>query len=145
VMAVLFLMPGEPVWDLSGWWVLVFRLVQAAGLTGLIVSTLQIEGGRFIGTTQAIAYFKGDPLPLPPEPLKLDGVYGFVRHPLYLFSLMVLWFTPTMRMTWLVFVIASTVYFIVGSLFEEHTMRRIFGKPYEEYQQRVPWMIPFFK
>ena len=45
----------------------------------------------------------------------MDGVYGLVRHPLYFFSLLVLWFTPQMTLHWLVFVILATVYFLVGS------------------------------
>ncbi len=145
VLVVLWLEPGAAVWDVGGVAAVVFRVLQLVGVVGLSVSLLQIEGGRFLGTAQLSAYLQGEPLPLPDEPLKTDGVYGLVRHPLYFFSLLVLWFTPQMQLNWLVFVILATVYFLVGSRLEERTMQELFGQAYREYQQRVPWMIPFVK
>lgn len=145
VLVILFLSPGPVVWNLNGIMAVLFRLLQLTGLIGLTVSLLQIDGWRFLGVKQLLAYLNGDPLPLPPEPLKTGGVYALVRHPLYLFSLLVLWFTPSMQLNWLVFVAAATVYFVVGSLFEERTMHQIFGDTYETYRQQTPWMIPFVK
>lgn len=145
VMYILLFNSGADIWSLSGIWAILFRLLQLTGLIGLTVSALQIELGRFAGLTQVHAYLNGKALPLPPEDLNTRGVYLLVRHPLYFFSLLVLWFTPHMTETGLVFVITATLYFIFGSLLEERTMRHIFGEPYEHYQQRVPWMIPFTK
>jgi len=145
VVAVLFLVPGPTVWQVSGIGAWVLRLLQLVGLVGLTVSILQIDGWRFLGVSQLVAYFEGKPLPLPDEPLITSGVYGLVRHPLYLFSLMVLWFTPSMQLAGLAFAVTATVYFVVGSLFEERTMAALFGQPYLDYQQRVPWLFPFVK
>ena len=145
VMAVLVLSPGQSIWNLSGAVAIVFRLMQLAGLIGMSISLLQIELGRFAGLVQLRAYVNGDPLPLPDEPLKTDGVYALVRHPLYFFSLLLLWFTPQMISTSLIFVITVTIYFLVGSLFEERTMVKLFGETYIQYQKQVPWMIPFLK
>ncbi len=145
IFVVLGLQPGNDVWNLQGFWAVVFRVLQLIGLVGLTTSVLQVDTGRFAGTRQLRAYLSGEPLPLPDEPLRTDGLYGFVRHPLYLFSLLVLWFTPSMTLNWLVFVIAATVYFVVGSLFEERTMVDLFGEPYVQYQRDVPWLIPFLK
>ncbi len=145
VVAVLFFYPGTVIWSVAGGWALALRVLQLIGILGLSVSLMQIELGRFAGLAQLRAYFDGDPLPLPPEPLKIDGVYALVRHPLYFFSLLVLWFTPNMTSTGLVFVIAATAYFLIGSWFEERTMVKLFGKPYKTYQQQVPWMLPFVK
>jgi protein-S-isoprenylcysteine O-methyltransferase Ste14 len=145
VMVLLVLNPGDPVWTLDGLFALVFRGLQITGLIGLMISVLQIEAGRFIGTTQLIAYMNDAPLPLPPEPLQTEGVYRLVRHPLYFFSLLVLWFTPNMTSTGLVFVITATLYFVFGSLLEERTMEKVIGEPYRRYQASVPWMLPFVK
>ncbi|MEM6281410.1 MAG: isoprenylcysteine carboxylmethyltransferase family protein [Chloroflexota bacterium] len=145
IFVVLTLYPGPDVWNLTGVWVVVVRVVQLIGMVGLVASLVQIDGGRFLGTKQVMAHLNGDPLPLPDEPLTTSGVYGLVRHPLYFFSILVLWFTPSMSASWLVFVVLATVYFLVGSLFEERTMLELFGEPYREYQQRVPWMLPFVK
>lgn len=145
VLYILFFMPGGRVWSFDGLAALPFRLLQLTGIIGLTISLLQIDLGRFIGTRQMRAYLNGDPLPLPPEPLKTNGVYGLVRHPLYLFSLLVLWFTPNMTSTALVFVITATIYFVLGSILEERTMVKLFGQTYQQYQQRVPWLVPFVR
>ncbi|MEO0562468.1 MAG: NnrU family protein, partial [Chloroflexota bacterium] len=150
VVSVLTLLPaglvlisdaGSIMWSVEGPIAIGFRLLQLIGLVGLSLSILQIDGGRFIGTSQVVAYLTGEPLPLPPEPLQTGGVYRIVRHPLYLFSLMLLWFTPTMTSTSLVFVICATAYFMIGSWFEERTMIKLFGAPYQKYQRKqVKWM-----
>ncbi|MEL6151947.1 MAG: NnrU family protein [Chloroflexota bacterium] len=145
IFVVLALNPGPDVWNLTGIWAVLVRIVQVVGLVGLVASLLQIDGWRFLGTKQVLAYLNDELLPLPDEPLTTNGVYGLVRHPLYFFSILVLWFTPSMSASWLVFVIMATGYFIVGSLFEERTMVDLFGEPYRAYQQRIPWMIPFVK
>jgi protein-S-isoprenylcysteine O-methyltransferase Ste14 len=80
---------------------------------------------------------------LPTEPLQTGGVYQLVRHPLYLFSLMVIWPLPAMTEAMLGFNIAATIYFTFGSLLEERRLVAIFGQDYITYQQRVPWLIPF--
>lgn len=145
IFVVLILQPGADVWNISGVLAGVFRVLQLIGLVGLVISLMQIESGRFLGTSQLRAYLNNAPLPLPDEPLRTDGLYGFVRHPLYLFSLMILWFTPSMSANWLVFVVAATLYFAIGSILEERTMLKLFGETYATYQQQVPWIIPFVK
>lgn len=145
IFVLLALQPGATVWQVGGFMAILFRLLQLVGLVGLTVSIAQIESGRFLGTAQLRAYLKDDPLPLPSEPLTTNGLYGFVRHPLYLFSLMVLWFTPSMTVNSLAFVIGATLYVIIGSLFEERTMVKLFGNTYTDYQKRVPWLVPFVK
>lgn len=137
--------PGKLIWDFSGGLALLFRGVQAAGLLGLSLSFLQIDGMRFVGISPFLAYLNGDKLPLPEEPLATGGVYALVRHPLYLFSLMVIWFMPQMNAAWLGMALGSTMYFAVGSLLEERRLRRQFGAAYADYQRRVAWMIPFVK
>lgn len=145
VAYVMVFNPGQSIWRFDGLATLPFRLIQVSGVIGLTISLLQIELGRFAGLTQVRAYVNGDPLPLPPEPLNTRGMYRFVRHPLYFFSILVLWFTPNMSETGLIFAFTATLYFIFGSLLEERTMVAIFGEPYRNYQERVPWMIPFVR
>lgn len=136
---------GRTIWDITGFISIIFRVIQFIGLIGLSVSLLQVELGRFAGFTQIRAYFNGQPLPLPPEPLNKSGMYALVRHPLYFFSMLLLWFTPNMSETSLVFVIATSLYFIFGSILEERTMLVIFGEEYRDYQKKVAWMVPFIK
>ena len=89
-----------------------------------------------------MAYFSGGQLPLADEALQTDGLYGWVRHPLYFFSLLALWFSPTMTDALLMFNIAATLYFVFGSLIEEQRMVNAYGDIYKQYQQNTSWMIP---
>lgn len=151
LISVLFLSPAllalvtlgnAVVYRIPNWLVPIFLILQLIGIVGLIIATMQIDVLRFAGVSQAIAYLRGDPLPLPPEPLQTGGMYAWVRHPLYFFSLLAMWFVPIMTDGLLAFNLAATAYFIVGSMLEERRMLRAFGKEYAVYMQQVPWMLP---
>ncbi|MBK9122324.1 MAG: DUF1295 domain-containing protein [Chloroflexi bacterium] len=136
----------EPViWILPASLEPVLIAIQAVGIVGAVVSLLQVDLGRFAGLSQLRAYLAGDPLPLPPEPLRITGIYRWVRHPLYLFSLMALWPVTVMRGAYLGFCIGATIYFVVGSLYEERRMIAVFGDEYREYQRQTAWLIPFVR
>ncbi len=143
IVALLALRPGPTIWALHGLPAALMLAVQLVALAGLALAALQIDGQRFLGLRQARAWLSGDPLPLPPEPLIQHGVYGLVRHPLYLFVILYLWAKPQVNAAWLGLAIGSTVYFIIGAWLEECRMVREFGPEYRAYQRRVPWMIPF--
>ena len=145
ILAYVGMNSGDSIWRSSPPWSYGLLAIQLAGLVGLTVSLLQIDGWRFLGISQILAWFNGDPLPLPDEPLQIKGVYRLVRHPLYLFSMMVLWALPVMSAASLGLATGTTLYFIVGSYFEEKKLHAAFGEAYAQYQRDVPWMIPFLK
>jgi len=122
-----------------------FLLVQLVGTIGVGISLLQINLGQFSGLSQFYAYLTDKPLPLPAEKLKKRGMYQFVRHPLYLFSLMAMWPVLAMTDALLAFNIGATLYFIIGSLWEEKRMIAAYGDEYRAYRDRVPWLIPFLR
>lgn len=134
--------PGVVVWDVQGPARWLLMSVQAVGVLGLLVSLLQIDSLRFAGISQAAAYFNGAPLPLPDETLQTGGIYRISRHPLYLFSLLALWPLPTMTESMLAFVMASTLYFVVGSILEEQKLEHLYGDIYRQYRAQVPWLLP---
>ncbi len=72
------------------------------------------------------------------------GVYAIVRHPIYLAWLLMVWPTPVMTGTRLVFALTSTVYLMLAVPFEERDLRKVFGAAYADYARRVRWrMLPF--
>ena len=81
------------------------------------------------------------------ENLKRDGILGYVRHPLYLATLLMVigfWlFSPTLAN--LVTVFCIIVYLIIGIQLEERKLIREFGNAYREYKKEVPMLIPFLK
>lgn len=145
VFLLIILYPGNIVWSVNGTPAVILVVIQGVGFIGLVVSLIQIDLGQFTGLSQLRAYINHQPLPLPTEPLQINGVYKLVRHPLYLFSLMVIWPFPTMSQALFAFNIGATLYFIFGSLLEERRLLAFFGQAYADYRQRVPWLIPFLK
>lgn len=137
--------PGNTVWSTSGLLASVLSALRALGGFGLALALVQIDGLRFLGIKEAIAYCRGQMLPLPAERLATRGVYRLVRHPLYLFSMLALWASPVMRESQLGFTLAATIYFVVGSILEERKMALSFGAAYLAYRNAVPWLIPFVK
>ena len=72
----------------------------------------------------------------------MTGFYALVRHPLYLFGLIFLWFSPQMSANQLVFTIVSSAYLFVGALLEEKRLVREYGAEYESYRAVTPMIIP---
>jgi protein-S-isoprenylcysteine O-methyltransferase Ste14 len=145
VLAVMAGGPGRLVWHAEGVAADALLAIRATAGIGSAVALLQIDALRFLGIKQAIAYFRGRPLPLPPERLATAGVYRLVRHPLYLFALIALWSSPVMTESALGFTLGVTVCFVLGSILEERKMASTFGPQYEAYRKMVPWLVPFAK
>jgi len=79
----------------------------------------------------------------PSAPLRDDGYYGFVRHPIYFAWVLMVWCPPVMTGSRLTFAIVSTAYLVAAVPLEERALRRSFGARYDDYCQRVRWrMVP---
>jgi protein-S-isoprenylcysteine O-methyltransferase Ste14 len=65
-----------------------------------------------------------------------------VRHPLYLFMLLLIWSTPRFSTDQLLFNVLWTVWIIVGTRLEERDLLVEFGQTYREYQASVPMLMP---
>lgn len=143
VMLFIWLGESQVIWQVPASIEPAFLIIQMIGTIGVIISLLQINLGYFSGFSQLYAWLKGDPLPLKSERLKKRGLYRLVRHPLYLFALLSMWPVIAMTDSVLAFNIGATLYFIIGSLWEEKRMVAAYGVEYEAYQAKVPWLIPF--
>ncbi len=80
----------------------------------------------------------------PPPALEFvaEGAYRFVRHPLYLFTLVLVWSTPRFTTDQLLFDVLWTLWIVVGTRLEERDLVEDFGETYREYQRSVPMLIP---
>ena len=91
---------------------------------------------------------RGTPAPIaPPQRLVVVGFYRYVRNPMYV------GFIAGWLGLWVVFGRASLTSITVAAvailgvalfvrLYEEPTLRRMFGADYEEYRRNVPRWIP---
>lgn len=75
--------------------------------------------------------------------LETRGVYGVVRHPVYLAWALFVFGAPHMTMTRFVFAVTSTAYLMIAIPFEERGLVQSFGDDYRAYRLHVRWrMIP---
>lgn len=78
------------------------------------------------------------------EILETDGMHRYVRHPLYLGTLLLIWaiflFFPLLGN--LLSCIMITIYTLIGIRFEEQKLLRVFGSAYASYRKKTPMLIP---
>jgi protein-S-isoprenylcysteine O-methyltransferase Ste14 len=134
---LLALLPDRALYTVPSPWSLLMVGGQLLAAAGLAAAVLQTGALRFVGLTQP---FAADPAE--EGPLQVRGLYCYVRHPIYAFSLLLLWLTPLMSVNLLVVYLLTSLYFYLGSLHEEHRLLAQFGEAYRHYQQRVPRLIP---
>ena len=110
----------------------------------VFLSTFMINHFELFGLKQVLDNLK-DKQPQPHK-LQVNFFYKIVRHPIMLGFIIAFWATPLMTLGHLIFAIGTTAYIILSVKFlEEKTLRYYIGKDYEEYQKKVPMLIPFTK
>ena len=76
--------------------------------------------------------------------LQVTGPYHWVRHPLYLGWLLMVFGAAHMTRDRLLFATITTLYLVVAIPWEERSLRRSFDGEYARYMRDVKWrMIPF--
>jgi protein-S-isoprenylcysteine O-methyltransferase Ste14 len=106
----------------------------------LVSSTFMINHFDLFGLRQVYLRLKN--APYTPLPFVQVALYKFVRHPIMLGFLVVLWSTPLMSAGHMLFAAASTGYIFIGIFLEEHDLRRTIGEPYEQYRLKASMILP---
>jgi protein-S-isoprenylcysteine O-methyltransferase Ste14 len=110
----------------------------------VLLSTFMINHFELFGLKQIFDNLK-DKLAEDME-FQANFFYKIVRHPIMLGFIIAFWATPLMTVGHLIFSVTTTVYIIIAiKYFEEKDLRKLIGKEYEDYQNRVPMIIPFTK
>jgi protein-S-isoprenylcysteine O-methyltransferase Ste14 len=76
------------------------------------------------------------------KPFTIRGPYRWVRHPLYLFTIVFFWSYPVITTDRLLFNTIWTIWVIVGTRLEERELVEDFGDNYRNYQSKVPMLLP---
>lgn len=121
-----------------------FRIMQGVGVIGFFLSLKAINVSKFVGL-QPIISSRSQSTPFPPESsdeLVTDGLYAWVRHPLYTASIMVLLFNPVMSAKLGLITLLVILYCWIGTVYEERNLIAEYGREYKEYRQKVPRFIP---
>ena len=69
------------------------------------------------------------------------GPYGWVRHPIYLGWLLLVFPVATMTNSRLLFAVVSSAYIVLAIPFEERSLRRASGGSYADYMRQVRWKL----
>jgi protein-S-isoprenylcysteine O-methyltransferase Ste14 len=130
------------IYELHGVWRILAFVAQAVGVVvsgraAGALDTLDLAGVRPVIRASGVERTEH-------VPLKTNGLFGVVRHPLYFGWALFVFATPVMTGTRLVFAVVSTGYLALAIPWEERSLIDTFGSEYESYRQRVHWrMIPW--
>jgi protein-S-isoprenylcysteine O-methyltransferase Ste14 len=138
LLPVLYLMialPDRILYQVPAPFSFLMRLGQGISLILLVAAVFQTDLLSFVGLRQILEEEKK-------VPLMTGGLYRFVRHPLYTFSLLILWLSPAMSLNSFVVYLSLTIYILIGIVFEERKLLREFGVEYANYRAVTPMLIP---
>jgi protein-S-isoprenylcysteine O-methyltransferase Ste14 len=124
-------LPGV-VWEIRGAGILLYALQ----LVGVV---LTLAGARIVGVWELAGVRQPD-LSKPIE-FRAEGPFGLVRHPIYLGWVLMVFATPVLTTSQLLFAVVSTAYLILAIPFEERSLVEAFGEKYRAYQAQVRWRL----
>ncbi len=114
--------------------------VALAAIVGFVWGVRALRDFDPFGTQPIRAAIHGAPVPA--SPFVARGPYRYVRHPLYLFMLVLIWSTPRFTTDQLLFNVLWTSWIIIATRLEERDLREEFGETYRQYQLSVAMLLP---
>jgi methanethiol S-methyltransferase len=138
ILALMVVLPDQRLYAIPSPWLLLTALGQFGGVIIIVLGVWQADAWSFLGLRQILS---------PPEQgiepvLIVNGLYRWMRHPLYTGGLIVLWLMPVMSLNSLALTIMLSLYLVIGAIIEERRLLHEFGQAYAEYQRNVPLLIP---
>ena len=125
-------LPGI-VWETTG---VLFWLLSAIQIGGVV---LTLRAARIVGVWELAGVTQPD-LSKPIE-FRASGPFAIVRHPIYLGWVLIVFATPVMTTSRLVFAVVSTAYLAAAIPFEERSLVEAFGDKYRTYQRQMKWRL----
>lgn len=137
VLAMLLTFPDRTLYSIPAPWVYLSTVIQGLCLIVMMATLVQTDPFEFVGLKQLAELQPGKG-----PALVTDGWYAFVRHPLYLAFLGLIWLVPLMTVNRLAVFAVLSLYTLIGAFFEERKLLQEYGAPYADYQARVPMLLP---
>ncbi len=137
--------PDVLVYDLPSPYDLLILIPQFLALAGVLWALKYFCIREFLGIDQIKRYFRKEYSPGDLDEklsLVIDGPYRYTRHPIYFFSIIIIFLRPEMDLFDLTFFLCIAVYFYIGSYYEEKKLVENFGEIYKKYQNEVPRIFP---
>lgn len=143
VLLALVVLWQESVWLLAsaeGLYRWSLRAVFFVALAVNLWGTWSLRAADIFGTEPLL---RQAPASLPPTPMVVRGPYRWVRHPLYLTTLLLIWSQPDLTADRLLFNGLFTFWIIAGTVLEERDLVAVYGDSYRDYQRSVPMLVPY--
>ncbi len=139
--------PDRTVWNGNAWVFWYFTAIRIGAIVFGAGAFQHLDGLEFLGLRQIQRYFRrkevaGNQEGMTQNELITAGVYGVVRHPMYLAGIIFFTFNPHITVNGLTVTVIADLYFIWGAFIEERRFLRIFGDQYREYMKKVPRLMP---
>lgn len=116
--------------------------VYFGGWAMLLYATALIDHFDLFGLRQSWLAFRGRAYTN--HPFGTPGLYGKIRHPLYVAWAVIFWATPEMSAGHLLFAVVTTAYMALAVLVEERDLLNHFGDVYARYMDSTPRYVPRF-
>lgn len=117
------------------------KLVFVSGVVGFIWGLRALESFDAFGIRTILSRRESRPARV--MPLSIRGPYRRVRHPLYFFTLVMVWSCPLITADRMLFNIIFTLWIVIATKLEERDLVSEFGSAYQKYQRKVPMLIPW--
>ena len=140
ILLLPILLPDREIYTIPFPWIILTVAIQVLAIFALIVGLRQTGLSAFLGLRQLLL-----PEDTTPPRLVTDGLYRYVRHPLYSSGLVIIWLLPILSCNLLALNLGLTTYIFIGAHFEEQKLLKEFGEAYSEYRNSTPMLIPGLK
>lgn len=127
--------------EVGGLWRWLLRGMALFGVAGVLWGVMAFRDFDPFGRQPIRAALAGRPHPSPCFVVR--GPYRWVRHPLYFFTLVLLWAMPDLSLDRLLFNVLWSIWIVLGAYLEERDLVADFGEEYRQYQKSVPMLMPW--
>jgi methanethiol S-methyltransferase len=125
-------LPGS-IWSTTGVWFWILSAIQIVGIL------LTVRAARVVGVWELAGVKQPDHTR--PIEFRASGPFAIVRHPIYLGWLLIVFATPVMTTSRLLFAVISSAYLIAAIPWEERSLVEAFPEKYRAYQREMPWRL----
>ena len=136
-------------WNFSG--VFIWQIESPANivmitlnlLSWALLSISSIQAGYKVqtGSLGWTSVYQGKEPIFPDMPTR--GMFSIIRQPIYLSFSLVLWTSPQMSVDLFIVALSYSLYCYFGPMLKEKRFQKIYGKSFSDYQQKVPYYLPF--